>query len=168
MTDRIRIRRMGAADLAAVMTIETSSYTVPWSEATFRGLLRRGDADVVVAEADGELIGYAAAWFVADQAELGNIAVAESWRRRGVGARLVETVLERAGERGMREVFLEVRPSNTAARRLYEQFGFREVSRRRNYYAEPREDAVVMRTTVAPRVGARQAVNESAVEQSKR
>lgn len=152
MTDPIRVRPMGAADLAAIMAIETSAYTVPWSEATFRGLLRRGDADVVVAEADGELIGYAAAWFVADQAELGNIAVAASWRRRGVGARLVATVLERAGEHGMREVFLEVRPSNTAARRLYEQFGFREVSRRRNYYAEPREDAVVMRTTVDRRL----------------
>lgn len=151
MTDPIRIRRMRAGDLAAVMTIEASSYTVPWSEATFRGLIRRRDADVVVADADGELVGYAAAWFVADQAELGNIAVAGSWRRRGIGARLVATVLERAAERGMREVFLEVRPSNTVARRLYEQFGFREVSRRRNYYAEPREDAVVMRTTVERR-----------------
>lgn len=164
MIDPIRIRRMAAGDLTAVLEIETSSYTVPWSEATFRGLIRRSDADVVVVEVDGELIGYAAAWFVADQAELGNIAVAASWRRRGVGARLVTTVLERAGERGMREVFLEVRPSNTAAKRLYERFGFREVSRRRNYYTEPREDAVVMRMAVGPRARGRQ---ESAVEQSK-
>lgn len=167
MTDPIRIRRMRPRDMAAVMAIETASYTVPWSEATFRGLIHRSDADVVVAEAEGELVGYAAAWFVADQAELGNVAVAESWRRRGIGARLVAVVLERAGERGMREVFLEVRPSNTVARRLYEQFGFRDVSRRRNYYAEPREDAVVMRTAVGPGTGDRREAEGSTVERSK-
>jgi ribosomal-protein-alanine N-acetyltransferase len=150
LIEQIRIRRMSADDLPVIMTIETSSYTVPWSEATFRGLLRRADADLVVAEFDGVPIGYACSWFVIDQGELGNVAVAEPWRNRGVGAKLVETVLERALERGAREMFLEVRPSNAAAQRLYEAFGFREVGRRRNYYAEPPEDALVMRRAVQP------------------
>lgn len=148
MTVEVCVRGMRAGDVSAVLAIEESSYSVPWSEATFRGLLRRRDAELVVAEAGGVLIGFAAAWFVVDQAELGNVAVAEDWRRRGVGARLVEMVLARAIERGMREVFLEVRPSNATAKRLYERFGFREVGRRRNYYSDPPEDAVVMRTTV--------------------
>jgi ribosomal-protein-alanine N-acetyltransferase len=150
LIEQIRVRRMNADDLPVIMTIETSSYTVPWSESTFRGLLRRADADLVVAELDGVPIGYACSWFVIDQGELGNVAVAEAWRNRGIGARLVETVLERALERGAREMFLEVRPSNAAAQRLYERFGFREVGRRRNYYAEPPEDALVMRRAVQP------------------
>jgi ribosomal-protein-alanine N-acetyltransferase len=143
--EEVTIRRMRPDDMALVMSIENSSYSMPWSEATFRGLLRRTDADLVVAEASGGLIGYAAAWFVLDQGELGNVAVAPEWRRRGIGARLLETVLERAVQRGARELFLEVRPSNAVAQRLYLRYGFREVGRRRNYYAEPPEDALVMR-----------------------
>lgn len=75
MSDSIRIRRMSASDLPAVMAIETEANPVPWSEAMFREAIRSGDADVWVAEVDGELIGYAVAWFVADLTELGNIAV---------------------------------------------------------------------------------------------
>jgi ribosomal-protein-alanine N-acetyltransferase len=85
-----------------------------------------------------------------DQAELGNVAVADEWRGRGIGARLLREVLDRAGRRGMREIFLEVRPSNHVAQRLYERHGFREVGRRRNYYLEPPEDALVMRSPVPP------------------
>jgi ribosomal-protein-alanine N-acetyltransferase len=151
MTDDVRIRPMVAADLPVVMDIENRSYSMPWSETTFRGLLRRPDADLVVAESRGLLVGYAVTWFVVDQAELGNVAVAQAWRRRGIGARLVEAVLERACERGAREVFLEVRPSNATAQRLYDRYGFKEVGRRRNYYAEPPEDAVVMRLIVERR-----------------
>ncbi len=150
MTDQIRVRRMRAEDLPSVITIEATAYTVPWSEATFRGLLQRADADLVVAELDGALVGYACSWFVVDQGELGNVAVAEGWRNHGVGTRLIESVIERALERGAREVFLEVRPSNISAQRLYGRFGFREVARRRNYYTDPPEDAVVMRRSLQP------------------
>jgi ribosomal-protein-alanine N-acetyltransferase len=139
---------MCAEDLPAVLDIEIASYTIPWSEATFRGLLRRRDAVMIIAETKGSLIGYAAAWFVTDQGELGNVAVAAEWRCRGVGARLVEEVIAHACERGAREVFLEVRPSNPRAQRLYTRLGFREVGRRRNYYSDPAEDALVMRRQV--------------------
>jgi ribosomal-protein-alanine N-acetyltransferase len=82
---------------------------------------------------------------VLDQGELGNIAVDPAFRRRGLARRLIALVLERAAARGVRELFLEVRPSNTGARQLYESFGFAHVGQRRNYYQEPVEDAVVMR-----------------------
>jgi [ribosomal protein S18]-alanine N-acetyltransferase len=118
---------------------------VPWSEATFRGLLRRRDAELIVAESHGIVIAYAIFWCVIDQSELGNVAVTAKWRGRGIGERLVAEVLRRAGQRGVREVYLEVRPSNEVARRLYERFGFSQVGRRRNYYQEPVEDALVMR-----------------------
>jgi [ribosomal protein S18]-alanine N-acetyltransferase len=144
----IVLRAMTAADIPIVLAIEHESYTVPWSEATFRSLLRRRDAELIVAEAGGAVIGYAIFWTVLDQSELGNVAVTGSWRGRGIGHRLVAAVLDRAEQRGVREVFLEVRPSNTAARSLYERFGFAPVGRRRNYYQEPAEDALVLRRPI--------------------
>lgn len=144
----ITIRNMRSIDLSEVMDIEFDSYSMPWGEATFRGLLRRVDADLLVAESADTLVGYAACWFVVDQGELGNVAVARDWRRRGVGARLVDACIARAGERGARELFLEVRPSNITAQRLYLRFGFEAVGRRRNYYVAPAEDAIVMRRII--------------------
>jgi ribosomal-protein-alanine N-acetyltransferase len=139
------IRTMRPADLTRVMEIELECFTMPWSEATFRGLLRRSDADLFVAEANGSIVGYAAFWAVMDQGELGNVSVTSAWRRRGIGQQLIRSVLVRAHERGVREVFLEVRASNYGAQTLYERFGFSEVGLRRNYYLEPVEDALVMR-----------------------
>jgi ribosomal-protein-alanine N-acetyltransferase len=142
----VKVRRMETLDLDRVMVIERQSYTMPWTEATFRGLLRRSDADLFVAEKqDGTLVGYAVFWAVLDQGELGNVAVAPDWRRRGVAHHLLDAVIKRAGERGVRELFLEVRVSNSTARQLYQAYGFREVGRRRSYYMEPIEDALVMR-----------------------
>jgi [ribosomal protein S18]-alanine N-acetyltransferase len=147
----ITIRRMASSDLDDVLDIEYDSYSMPWGEATFRGLLRRSDAELLVAEAAGMLIGYAACWFVVDQGELGNVAVARGWRHRGIGARLVSAAIARAAKRGVRELFLEVRPSNPTAQRLYERFGFEPVGRRRNYYVAPSEDAIVMRRLIQSR-----------------
>jgi [ribosomal protein S18]-alanine N-acetyltransferase len=182
----IRVRPMDVADLDQVIAIERASFTMPWTLDTFRGLLRRADADLFVADvadgpasegsaadgsavegstsegstaegsaADGSTAGrrvvaYAAVWMVVDQAELGDIAVAAEWRRRGIARRLIDTVLEHVGRRGVREIFLEVRPSNHEARRLYERYGFEAIGRRKNYYSSPREDALVLRRPVVP------------------
>jgi [ribosomal protein S18]-alanine N-acetyltransferase len=145
---QVALRDLVSADIGAVVAIERASYSVPWSEATFRGLLRRRDAGMIAAVAANEVVGYAVFWTVLDQAELGNVAVTSAWRGRGLGAVLVGEVLKRAAVRGIRDVFLEVRPSNTVARRLYEQFGFRMVGRRRNYYQEPVEDALVLKRAI--------------------
>ena len=145
MADKIVIRAARAEDVPQIMEIERASYSMPWTDTTFRGLIDRSDADVLVAaEAGGKVVGYAACWVVVDQAELGNIAVAPDWRRLGVGARLLQAVIEHARKRGVRELFLEVRVSNDVAQRLYQRHGFREVGRRRNYYVAPVEDALVM------------------------
>lgn len=150
----IVLRDMTWSDLSAVVTIEREAYSVPWSDATFRGLLRRRDAEMITAEAHGRVVGYAVFWCVLDQGELGNVAVAAPARGLGIGARLVAEVLLRAARRHIREVFLEVRPSNSVARRLYEQYGFRAVGRRRNYYQEPVEDALVLRRVLDSDPGA--------------
>lgn len=141
----VDIRKMRTADLPQVMLIELATFTMPWGESTFRGLLRRKDSDLLVAEYKGEVAGYAVFWAVLDQGELGNVAVDESFRGRGIGSKLIRAVLERAHERGVHEVFLEVRKSNVRAQELYKSFGFLEVGRRKNYYLEPLEDALVMK-----------------------
>ncbi|HET9982889.1 MAG TPA: ribosomal protein S18-alanine N-acetyltransferase [Longimicrobiales bacterium] len=141
---------MGTADLPRVMEIEYACYSMPWNESTFRGLLRRSDADLFVIETAGVVAGYAVFWSVLDQGELGNVAVSPEWRRRGLARRLLDAVFARARERRIREVFLEVRVSNLGAQDLYRRYGFREVGRRRNYYMEPVEDALVMRKDLDP------------------
>ena len=139
------IRSMRGSDLETVVRSELESYSMPWTETTFRGLLGRRDSHTVVAEQGGEVIGYAISWFVAGQGELGNVAVTPAWRGRGIGRMLVIHTLQEARRRATVEVFLEVRPSNHDARRLYESLGFRQVGQRKNYYVSPREDALVMR-----------------------
>jgi ribosomal-protein-alanine N-acetyltransferase len=139
---------MREADLPRVLVIENACFSVPWKEATFLSLLRRTDSDLYVAEDQGGLLGYAACWTVIDQSELGNVAVAPEARGRGAGGALVDTVVERVKERGARECFLEVRESNLVAQAIYRERGFVVVGRRRSYYAQPTEDALVMRLRV--------------------
>lgn len=136
---------MRPADLDEVMRIERTSFTMPWRESTFRGLMRRPSASLAVAEVAGSLAGFSVTWFAADEAELGDLAVAPAFRRRGVGGVLLDRVLAECVARGTRALYLEVRESNAAARVLYERAGFETVGRRRGYYTTPREDACVMR-----------------------
>jgi ribosomal-protein-alanine N-acetyltransferase len=144
-----RLRPLQDADLDRVMEIERDCFSTPWKDSTFRGLLRRTDTDLVGAEDDARrLVGYAVAWTVVDQSELGNVAVAEEARGAGIGRALVEAIVERVRARGSRECFLEVRESNAVAQGLYDDMGFEVVGRRRAYYALPTEDALVMRLFV--------------------
>lgn len=139
-----RIRAMTEGDLERVETIERVSFTAPWSRRSFENLLRRDDTSLWAAVAGGAVVGYAVVWYVAVEAELGNLAVAPEWRRRGLGAGLLEFAVERARERGVERIYLEVRVSNAAARALYEKHGFAQVGVRRRYYRSPVEDARVM------------------------
>lgn len=163
MKPTIRIRPFTTSDLPAVLRIERASYSTPWPEASFKGLLGRIDTALFVAEAvessdDGgeagrsatppEVVGYAVSWSVAGQGELGNIAVAPAWRRRGVARELLERVIMTMRGRDVHELYLEVRTSNEIAQRLYQSYGFREVGIRKAYYTNPTEDAIVMRLDI--------------------
>lgn len=99
----------------------------------------------LVAEADARIGGYVVALDAADEGEILNLAVAETGRRRGLGRALVQAIVDALGARGVREVYLEVRESNAAARALYAAFGFKDVGRRKGYYRRPVEDAIVLR-----------------------
>jgi len=143
-----KVRLLRSSDLPRVMEIEQTSFTTPWSEKTFEGLLRRTDTDLLGAVRDDRLIGYAVAWTVAGQSELGNVAVAPEARGLGIGRLLVSAVVQRLRFRHVSDVFLEVRESNEVARTLYDTAGFTIVGRRRAYYSQPTEDALVMRLTL--------------------
>ena len=144
--DDVTIRAAAPPDLDAIHAIECASFGDPWSFETFRGLLRHPPASMEVAVgAAGALLGYAVAWHAADEAEIANIAVAPDARRRGVGALLLDRILRSAADFGARTVFLEVRESNGVARKLYEVRGFEIAGRRKKYYRQPDEDALIMR-----------------------
>jgi ribosomal-protein-alanine N-acetyltransferase len=149
----IMLRRADAGDLDAVVTIERASFTdPPWSRDSFLALVDSPRAYFTVAceSPGGGVIGYVVAWFVADEAEIANLAVAPERRGRGVGSRLLDAALAEARVAGARVVHLEVRDSNAAARALYGSRGFSPVGRRRHYYRDPVEDALLLRRDVTP------------------
>ncbi len=142
----VRIRELREADIEEVVRIEREAFTTPWQPATFAGLIERDGVELVVMTKSGEaVVGYAVLWCVLDQGELANIAIAPAHRRTGLGTLLLRHVLDVARGRGVARVFLEVRASNRAALDLYARFGFQEVGRRKGYYEQPREDALVLR-----------------------
>jgi ribosomal-protein-alanine N-acetyltransferase len=144
--DGVAIRAATEHDLAAIHAIERASFGDPWALEGFRDLLDHQRAKMEVAvDAAGELLGYAVAWYVADESEIANIAVAPGARRRGVGTLLLDRILRAAAEFGAATVFLEVRESNEEARKLYESRGFEEAGKRTKYYRQPEEDALIMR-----------------------
>jgi ribosomal-protein-alanine N-acetyltransferase len=144
----VRLKPVTAAELPRVLEIEQDAFSTPWKASTFAGLLRRDDTDLLGAELDGRLVGYAVCWTVVDQSELGNLAVAREARGRGVGRTLLGAMLGRLAGRGARECFLEVRVSNLAAQSLYRSLGFVTVGSRPRYYTLPTEDALVMRRSI--------------------
>jgi ribosomal-protein-alanine N-acetyltransferase len=136
---------MSAGDVESVAAIEAEAFTSPWSVQTFASLLDRSGLELLVLEDEHEgVIGYAVLWCILDQGELANVAVTPRLRGRGLGTFLLGRVIEIARARGIENVFLEVRPSNTVAVELYRRFGFQEVGLRKGYYDQPREDALIL------------------------
>lgn len=146
---RVTVRPAVQLDLEAIVQIERECFSEPWSRRSFAELLGARRVAFLVAVADAEVLGYAVMLSAADEAEIANLAVARNARRRGVGRELLVAVLEGARGTGVKSVFLEVRVSNVAAQALYHSMGFREVGRRKHYYRQPVEDAVIMKKQMA-------------------
>ncbi len=142
----VHVRPMMEADLAEVAGIEQRSYSFPWSENIFRDCLRVGYICRAL-DLNGQIIGYGVMSLGAGEAHVLNVCVLHEFRNVGFGRRLLEHLLERAGAAGVNEAFLEVRPSNLAAIRLYQHLGFEQIGIRRGYYQAPdgREDAIVLK-----------------------
>jgi [ribosomal protein S18]-alanine N-acetyltransferase len=146
LAPEVIIRPMRAVDVAEVVAIERAAYQFPWSEGIFRDCLRVGYLCRVIT-VNRQVMAYGVMSLGAGEAHILNLCVSEEYRCRGVGRRLLESLLERASAGGMSEAFLEVRPSNTTAIRLYLALGFEQVGMRRGYYQAVggREDAAVLR-----------------------
>lgn len=142
----IRVRRMTSADLPNVVSIDQSSFSLPWPASSFEFELHRNAASrcLVLEREDGGLIGMAVSWLIEDELHIATFAVEPSSRRQGFGQTLLRKVLSDGIDAGARKAMLEVRESNQAARALYGHLGFTEAGRRPKYYRDNNEDAILM------------------------
>ncbi len=145
----ISITRMKKEDLDDVMEIEHLSFAVPWSRESFENEIENNRyACYVVAKQGYKVAGYGGMWLVFDEAHITNIAVHPFYRRRGIGRAILKALIDIAEDNHITSMTLEVRESNIAAQKLYAAFDFKVVGRRKNYYADNREDALLMTRTI--------------------
>jgi ribosomal-protein-alanine N-acetyltransferase len=148
------VRPMTVEDLDEVLVIERASFQTPWSRGAFQyELTQNRVARCLVVREGRALSGYLCLWEIGREIHVTNVAVDPTRRRRGLARLLLGTVLEDARLRAVELVFLEVRPTNTDAVRLYESLGFRVIGRRKGYYFDTGEDALVMEATLAAAPG---------------
>lgn len=144
------IRKMTKEDINWVYKIEEESFSMPWSISSFEKELENDLTYYIIAEIDGKIVGYMGMWVVLGEGQVTNIAVAKAYRGKGIGKALLAHILEYAKQTGIKMLFLEVRESNRVARKLYESYGFSPIARRKAYYRQPIEDAIVMMTELVP------------------
>lgn len=137
------LRALRSEDLDTVLNIEEQCYTYPWSRRQFVDQMDNPLSAIDLVWVGEEVAGYVVSWLIAGELEILNVAVAPTWRRKGIAAWMLEKLLNRARGQGMTKAFLEVRSGNSAAIPLYQQLGFRVSGRRRGYYADG-EDALLM------------------------
>ncbi len=140
------IRKMAVEDLEQVIAIDQISFSLPWPPRAFHAELTKNSAisRCWVAEQDEKIIGMIVAWLIVDEIHIATIAVHPDFRGQGVGNDLLAHTLQFAKEEGAIASMLEVRPSNEAAINMYKKFGYEEVSRRKEYYSDNKEDAILM------------------------
>jgi len=130
-------------DIAKVSQMEREFFSTPWSEASIAHYMEAGNTIFVVARHGEETIGYAAVMCVLDEGNLVSIGVHDDYRQMGIASELLDIVYDMAHERGVSSINLEVRTSNEAAIALYEKHGFVQNGRRKDFYRDPKEDALL-------------------------
>ena len=144
-TPSVHLVPMRRRHLRSVLHIEGQVYRQPWTLTLFIGeLALRSSRHYVVARVDGRVVGYAGLMVGVDEAHVTNVAVDPAWQRHQIATRLMLNLNSAALSRGALHMTLEVRASNTAAQALYRRFGFETEGVRKHYYAESREDALIM------------------------
>lgn len=138
-----RIRPLTAEDLSVVAEIEKLCFSEPWSEKALSILLLPENVGVVALDGD-RVAAYGGMTTVLDEGSVANVATHPDYRRQGLGREIVGALQKEATSRGLSSVFLEVRVSNVAARRLYEKMGFSVIGVRKNFYRHPAEDGLAM------------------------
>ena len=144
MNDNIQMVPMQEQHIPALAQLERICFSQPWSENSLRSELHYKLAVFCVAEQNGQVLGYAGMQFVMGECYINNIAVFPQFRGMGIGTQLVQTLIEQAIQRNGIFISLEVRVSNQQAISIYRKLGFCEVGCRKNFYAAPVEDGLIM------------------------
>lgn len=144
--DSLRIRHALPSDIDKMAELDRICFATPWSKQDFeKELIENKIALYFVATWDDEVIGYAGVWCIVDEGHITNVAVDPKHRKKGVGKKLINALLNDGKTMsGLRNFTLEVRVSNDAAIKLYKNFGFKEVGLRKEYYSDNKEDAAIM------------------------
>ncbi|MGH2581736.1 MAG: ribosomal protein S18-alanine N-acetyltransferase [Anaerolineales bacterium] len=163
-----RLRAMRPSDLVQVHALETRIFPTPWSMKSYQFELERNPASeqwVIETgnENDPEVVAYTVCWVLGDEIHIANLAVAPEFRRLGLASRLLIHALNRGSVDSLRSATLEVRAGNQAAQALYERYGFHVVGRRKKYYRDNNEDALLMQL---PNLERLEILNEELVEEN--
>lgn len=139
------IREAKREDADKIYELELATFPMPWSlNSIITDLEKESKSLYFVIEVGDKIVGYAGAWLVLDEGQITNVAVRKEYRGFGFGTKLVKALVDGLHERGMKEVFLEVRVSNIAAQTVYRKLGFTVKGVRKRYYMDPTEDAYIM------------------------
>ena len=139
------IVRMNESHVQQIAALEQCCFSDPWSETSVQQECRNPLSFWLVAVEDGKVVGYIGSQSVPPEADVMNLAVAPEYRRKGIGRSLMQALTGFLRTQGIESLFLEVRASNEAAIALYNEFGFSMVGRRKKYYVNPTEDALILR-----------------------
>ena len=140
----MEIRRSIPSDAEMIAEIEREIFPDPWSEPDIRSLISTEGATCYTALSDGNIASYILGRVIAGEGEIYRIATRPEYRRRGIAARIIERLLREETLIGLETLFLEVRESNIPAIALYTSLGFKAIGKRKNYYKNPTEDAILM------------------------
>jgi [ribosomal protein S18]-alanine N-acetyltransferase len=139
------IRKMTLEDVPSVIELDHKSFSLPWPERSFRFELTANPASRCwVAEVEGRIVGIIVVWLVVDEAHVATIATHPDFRRQGIGTKLLSHALRQLIDEGAHSSFLEVRENNFGAQEMYRKFGYEATGRRRRYYRDNDEDAILM------------------------
>ena len=138
------IREMTVKDISQAVEIENTCFSLPWSEKSFQESITREDTIFLVSEEQTSVItGYIGMYLSFDEGNITNVAVSPQHRKKGYGEALVSAAKEKAKEKQIEKIFLEVRVSNSPAISLYEKMGFENLGVRKNFYEKPNEDGII-------------------------
>ena len=138
---------MKQEDADEIAAIEEMTFAMPWSRKDFWAEAVNKNAIYIVGLIENKVIAYAGAWISFEEAQVTNVAVHPDYRRQGIGAELFAKLIYEVKKINVTAITLEVRPSNESAIRLYEKYGLKSVGRRKGYYLDNNEDALIMWNT---------------------
>ena len=148
MNSSITIFKAGLCEASEIAKIEQECFSVPWSQKAVEEFIENPLCVMLAAKDEDRLVGYVGFYIVAEDCDIANVAVTKSYRGQGIAISLINHAIDYAKSKNVSNMMLEVRESNTPAIKLYEKLGFATVGIRKNYYTQPKENALLMTKTI--------------------